>query len=126
MPQLDVSWVVTDPMLADSFSVTRRQETIGATGRSTVTPTVFNNLVGVVTQGEPSTLQRADDSQQVPRVISIVTKFAARGAVTGYQPDLITWNGQDYLVTNCLPYNRFGAGFYEVIAASENAMDPPQ
>lgn len=126
MPQLDVSWVVTDPMLADGFSITRRQETVGPDGRPSITPTSFPNLVGVVTQSEPSTLQRDDDSQQVPRAISIVTKFAARGAVVGYQPDIVTWNGQDYLVTNCLPYNRFGAGFYEILAASENAMDVPQ
>lgn len=126
MPQLDVSWVVTDPMLADSFSVTRRQETVGANGRPTITPTVFPNLVGVVTQSEPTTLQRDDDSQTVPRAISIVTKFAARGATTGYQPDLVTWDSQDYLVTDCIPYRRFGAGFYEILAASENAMDQPQ
>lgn len=123
---LDVSWVVMDPMLADTFTVTRRASTIGSNGRATLSNTAYPNLIGVVTQNQPDALVRADDSQQVPRVITVVSKFAFRGAVAGFQPDLITWNGTDYLVKSVSPYSRFGAGFYEAVASSMTAADVPQ
>ena len=126
MPMLDVAFVVMDPMLADRFNVTRRVETIDTNGRPVMTTTPYLNLIGVVTQEDPSKLTRADDSENVPREISVVTKFAIRGASLGFQPDLITWNGTDYLVTSVKPYNRFGAGFYEASAASMTATDTPQ
>jgi hypothetical protein len=123
---LDVSFVILDPMIADTFSVTRRAETIDSKGRPSLGSVVTPNLVGVVTQSDPSKLERKDDSGTVPRVISVVTKFAIRGLVAGFQPDLITWNGTDYLVDNVSPYSRFGGGFYEAIAASMTATDTPQ
>jgi hypothetical protein len=43
-------------------------------------------------------------------------------AITAQAPDIITWNGMDYLVTQVLPYSRFGAGVYEVHA---DAMTQP-
>ena len=126
MPMLDVSWVVMDPMLSDSFTVTRRAESIDSNGRPVITPTSFPNLVGVVTQGDPNTLVRDDDSDYVPRVINVVSKFAFRNVSVGFKPDLITWNGTDYLVKQVSPYNRFGNGFYEATAASMTTTDAPQ
>jgi hypothetical protein len=123
---LDVSWVVQDPMLADQFSVTRRVETVGTDGRVIMATSNFPNLIGVVTQSDPSSLVRNDDSQTIPRVISVVSKFNFRSATDGFQPDLIIWNGTTYLVKTSLPYSRYGAGFYEAIASSMTAIDVPQ
>lgn len=134
MPMLDVSWVTTDPMMADTFDVERRQDVIGANGRTT--PTVvetFMALVGVVTQQDPADLMRRDDGQIVPRRIFVASPFAFRGATkdgpplpVGFQPDLISWNGTKYVVTNVMSYQRFGRGFSEVVAESMTAVDTPQ
>jgi hypothetical protein len=127
MPQLDVSFMLTDPMLADVFSVNRRSDVIGPNGRTTPTSVqVIPNLMGVITQQDPADLMREPDGQMMPRSIMVCTGFALRGVVTGAQPDIISWNGTDYLVKQVYPYSRFGAGTYEAVATSMNATDVAQ
>lgn len=125
MPQLDVSFMTADPMLADAFDVVRRREVL-VLGRVTVTTQEFLDEVGVVTQESPSDLMKNTDAQFVPRRIFVASMFQFYGAVEGYQPDYILWNGSIYEVISVLPYSRFGAGTYEVIAESRKAMDIPQ
>lgn len=134
MPMLDVSWVVQDPMFADTFQVDRREDRVGSNGRTA--PTVvatFMDVVGTVTQQDPQMLMRKDDSQIIPRRIFIASTFAFRGASkdgpplpVGYQPDLVTWNGTQYVVTEVLSYQRYGGGITEVICDSMTATDVPQ
>lgn len=126
MPQLDVSFVVCDPMLADSFSVTRSAETVDANGRMVASTTTTPDVIGTVTQQDPTDLLKRDDGQMVPRLIFVASSFAFRGAVAGFQPDTITWNGSDYKVKQVYPYSRFGHGIYECVAETFVAMDPVQ
>ena len=127
MPQLDVSFMTLDPMLADSFRVDRRQDTVGTNGRTTATPyKTWPCQRGVVTQENPADLIRNDVGQMVPRIIFIATKFALQGAIVGFQPDTVTWNGTTYTVKQVLPYSRFGAGTYEVLAEATTAMNTKQ
>jgi hypothetical protein len=126
MPDLDVSFVIDDPMFSDTIVVTRRTDTIGTNGRTTQTLTTFPDINAVVTQQDPADLMRGEAGQVVPRLIFLASRFAFRGAVVGYQPDLVTWNGTDYLVKQTYPYSRFGEGFYEAVAESMTATDVPQ
>jgi len=139
MPDLDVSFVVSDPMVADTFTVTRRIETVGTDGimvPSTSTITTFPGtavpLCGVVTQEEPAELMRNPEAQLAPRVIFVASTFQFRGLAqsadgqTTWQPDLINWNGSTYVVKKVLPYSRYGAGTYEVVAESMSQPDVPQ
>jgi hypothetical protein len=127
MPELDVSFVLFDPLLCDTFDVTRRLDVIDQHGRSNPTPEqFFPDVMGVVTQESPSDLLREPDLQRVPRSIFVASEFAFRGASTSHQPDVISWCGTDYTVTSVLPYGRYGEGFYEVIAKSTVAIDDPQ
>ena len=130
MPFLDVSEVLGDPELADTFNVTRRRDVLDGNGRTTPTVEgIFTDIVGVVTQQDPSDLLRTEDGQIVPRRIFIATTFQVIGASEAplggvqYQPDVITWNGSDYLVTSVMPYSRYGNGMYEVVATSTRAID---
>lgn len=126
MPQLDVSFLTVDPMLADTFDVVRRREVM-VNGRATVDEESFLDEMGVVTQESPAELMKTADLQNVPRRIFVASMFQFYGALEGYQPDDIIWNGTVYTVVVNLPYSRFGAGFYEVIAeAQKRAMDTPQ
>ncbi len=137
MPDLDVSFVVSDPMLADTFTVTRRIETIGANGVLTVRTSLITvapgtnvPLRGIVTQEEPATLMRNPEAQIAPRVIFVASTFkfmglSSKNGVT-WQPDLINWDGSSYVVKKILPYSRYGFGVYEVVAESMTQPDVPQ
>lgn len=124
MPQLDVSFVVSDPMLADTFSVIRNSEVIDAKGRQSTVPTTFPNLVGVVTQNDPADLLIRDDGIMTPRNISVCSRFAFRGPAPGFQPDVISYQGTHYKVKHVLSFSRFGKGTYEALAESTTAIDP--
>jgi hypothetical protein len=130
MPLLDVSFVTRDPMLADCFDVSRWEDVVGPNGRTT--PTIverFPCVRGVITQQSPSALLNKDDSTFIPRRILVATSFACRAASRDadgviYQPDRIEWDGISYKVVDVLNYSRYGGGTYQVIAESQNAVDP--
>lgn len=131
MPDLDVSFMLADQLLADTFDVIRRRDIVGNNGRTT--PTVeatFANQYGVITAQDPADLMRRDDGQMIPRLIFCASTFRFRGPSlganqNGYQPDQISWNGGIYTVKHVLPYSRYGDGFVEVIAESMVAVDQP-
>lgn len=133
MPDLDVSFMLSDPMLSETVTVTRRLDAISTKGRTQKTvEQVFDDVVGVITQSDPSDLIRGEQGQLLPRVITFCTTFAIRGPsvdrTTGvkYQPDVITWNGNDYVVIGFSPYPSFGQGVYEVTAQSTASVDAIQ
>jgi hypothetical protein len=134
VPDLDVTDILTDPDLADCFTVIRRENTIGNDGVGTVTPTSYCNVVGVVTAAGNQALQRLPESQLMGKTVSVVTTFRLRGAttdpVTGlqYQPDLVVWpiqNGTTFVVADLQDWSRFGAGFVEATCSSIGWSDPP-
>lgn len=126
MPLLDVSWVTVDPMFADSFVVKRRAETVNAYGESTVVATPVATAYGTITAADPQDLQRRDDGATQSRGISVITPYHLRGMAQGYQPDVITYDGEDYTVTRCEPYHRFGTGFFEATAEIMEAQVAPK
>ena len=133
MPDLDVSELLEDPDLADTFNVIRRQNVIGNDGVGTVVPTTFPCVVGVVTVAGNNALQRLPESQMFGKTISVATTFRLRGASTDqqgiqYQPDLVVWpisNGNTFIVSDLQDWSRFGAGFVEATCASINWSDLP-
>ncbi len=124
MAYLDVSEALTDPMLSDLFNVIRRPETI-VKGRSTVNPVTIPNVSGVVAAAHGNDLDRLDDNQRMGRNLTIVTRFRLRGPTPGYQPDLIVWKGDQYLVKLVDPYPQYGAGFVQAIVGSVDSIDQP-
>lgn len=134
MPMLDVSFVTQDPMFADTFDVSRRQDVVGANGRTV--PTVvetYPGVVGTVTQQDAGTLMRREEGQLIPRRIFVASTFAFRGVSKegpplpdGYQPDLVDWNGTTYVVTEVMSYQRFGRGHTQAVCESMTAVDVPQ
>lgn len=121
-PQLDVTEIIGDPDFAESFTVLRRSESVNQYGQSVVTSQNLN-AVGVVCQAGPNDLERLDDNQRMGRHISVVTMFRLRGPASGYQPDVILWNGNNFVVQQIDDYANFGQGFIEAIAGSMDSMD---
>lgn len=124
MPSLDVSMVLSDPDLADTFSVRRRAETVGQNGRVATTPTLIEDIIGVITWDTGET-KRRDDAQISQEGIKVVTQFSLRDESTGFQPDVIIWRGGEYTVMQTEPYRHFGEGFTSAKAVSTRATDRP-
>ena len=127
MATLDVTEILHHAELVDSVVVRRRQETVGTTGRNIFTEATFS-INGVVTMASPNDLERLEDYQRMSRTISIVCEFRLRGETNDYQPDIITWRGDNYIVVYIDSYPQFGAGFIQAICTSmdktDQALDP--
>ena len=124
-PFLSVADVVLDPMIAGPFDVLRREEAVNSSGRSVQTSHLLPGKIGVVTSASPNDLLRLDDQQRMARCISVVSQFELRGPATGFQPDVVHWNGGDYVVAYVDVYPQYGPGFTQAVCASIRSMDPP-
>ena len=129
MPFLNVSRAIRNPMFADSFQVKRRKQTIGSNGRTVVSATILSKR-GVVCATNPADLERLDDNQRMGRHLSIVTEFRLFGPAKDsssqqYQPDIIVWRGDNYIVQSLEPYTSYGPGFVEAIVGSIDSIDFP-
>ena len=124
MALLDVSSVLFDPDFIDNFEVVRRVETIDVHGRSSITEQ-RSRQIGVVTAISPSDLDRREDYQAMTRSISVVTQYKLRGEITGQQPDIIVWRGDNFVVKHIDPYPQFGKGFVQVECTSMDRTDGP-
>lgn len=122
---LDVSEVLSDPMICSTFDVIRRSEVIGQNGRVNVDAVTHGDILGVITAAGSNDLERLDDNQRTGRNISVVTSFRLRATAPGYQPDLIGWQGDFYVVKMLDPYTQYGAGFVQAIAGSLDFQDAP-
>lgn len=130
MPMLDVRVALTNPYTLDTFSVSRRQETVNSFGESTQAPTLFNGINGVVYPEGDENLDRRDAPQLQAKTIVVITRFALRGAsVDGagasWQPDVIVWSGSNYVVDRVEDYSRYAAGFIKVSASLLDSTAPP-
>lgn len=123
MALLDVTQILTDPDLTDTFKVLRRQETVDNYGVSGLATQVFYPVIGVVTSVGPNNLDRHENYQSFTRSLSVVTKFPLRGETTGFQPDVIVWRGDNYVVKAVDPYPQFGPGFWQVECSSMDKTD---
>lgn len=125
MPYIDISAALLSPAMADRFTVMRRTETINDHGRAVIVPTPHANVIGVVTASSKNDLERLDDNQRMGRHLTVVTKFRLRGPSPGFQPDIIVWNGDSYVVELMDPYPQFGQGFVQAIVGSMDHVDLP-
>ena len=115
MALLDVTSVLTDPDFVSEFTVERRIETVDNHGRSVQTIEKFS-AIGVVTASSPNELERPEEYEKFGRAITVVTKSKLRGAIKNYQPDIIVWLGNRFVVKAIDLYPQFGAGFYQIEA----------
>lgn len=128
MPFLDVSDVILDPMFSMTLTIKRRLQTL-VKGRTQMQVTVVDPApVGVILPmgGE---LNRGPDMQITPRRIEIHTTFRLRGESKkaddseDYQPDIVTYNGDDYQVVLADDFSQYGAGFIRAEAETVALVD---
>jgi hypothetical protein len=130
MPQLDISDVLLDPVIAGTrFQIIRRQETVDNYGRSQITKT-YHWATGSVTPGGDNTLAREEAFQTQSNTISVTTAFRLRGpskdlAARNHQPDVVVWNGSQYVVRTLNDFTGFGAGVVTAECVSMTIVDLP-
>jgi galactose-6-phosphate isomerase len=126
MPTLDVSWVTQEPEFADMFQVLRRPETISQTGRS-VTSQVTATAYGTIVPTGDNSLVRQTDYELGRKTLTIYTTYRLQQAAPGYQPDLVLYRGNQYVVSSVEDFSAFGEGFIVAEVSSIIAIDtPPQ
>lgn len=118
MPLLDVSFVLDDPLFADTIDIDRKTVTIGQNGRSQVTVQTFADVSAVVTQGTGDTLKLLPEGASVNGTIMVHTRFDLRTAADGVEPDEVVYpagSGKRHIVTITSDYSRYGAGFVKAV-----------
>jgi hypothetical protein len=123
LPSLDLTELLNDPDLAgESFTVLRREQVITSQGRGSVQTSTFT-AVGSVIPLSDQPMQRGPDQQTLPRLLQVITQFRLRGVSkdpqgNDYQPDLIVWNGDNYVVNKVYDWSHYGAGFVSADCSS--------
>jgi hypothetical protein len=129
MPMINITAALTSPMLADSFSVIRRTQTVGSNGRATMAQQTISNLSGPVYPSDDNDLKRLADEQITGKAITVITRFALYGEVevagTQYQPDIVVWRGDNFLVKHLEDWSNYGPGFVLAICTSIDVVDQP-
>jgi hypothetical protein len=130
MPLLDVSDIILDPDFCEFLTVYRREEVVDTKGRATVTPVLITPApIGVVEPQDDLPLQRGPDQQNLPQLLEVHSQFRLRSASndpsTGknYQPDVIVWNGDQFLVNRVMNWSKFGKGFIRAQCSSVDPID---
>ena len=120
-----MSDALLEPMFQDSFGIERRAVSTNQYGETAMK---IESLVsfGVVDITGSQELDRGEDQEHARKTIEIVTRFNLRPASVGFEPDLVIWHGDRYLVTRVDDYSGYGLGWYQVEATSQDFMDAPQ
>jgi hypothetical protein len=145
MVMLDVSIAVTSAYLADSFTVLRRTQTVNDFGIASVASQTITPVYGVVAPSNENELNRFPDLEVQSKAITVVTSFALRGeSETGgttfgaglynadgygegseFQPDIVVWNGNNFIVRALDDWSQYAAGFVLAICTSIDLVDQP-
>ena len=124
MPFLDVTDLFFDPMIAgEKFNVVRRQESINPFGEGVLTLTTYENIKGQVAPYKPFNLNREAAYTTQEKTLQVITTFKLFGASKdqinrNYQPDLIFWKNDYYIVSELEDYSQYGAGFVSAICTA--------
>lgn len=126
MPEIDVTDVlISSDVAATAFSVIRRKSMTGTNGIEVHTNQVISPVYGSVTPTGDNSLVREAAFQNQNKTIMVVTPFLLRGATTNpdnsqWQPDLILWQRDYFIVKSVEDYSQFGVG---MIAADCELFD---
>lgn len=128
MPIIDVTDVLLDPVVAaEQFLVIRRTELVNNYGESKLTVEEIM-AAGAIQPSGDNALQREDDSQTQTKSMTVITTFRLRGVSKDadgnqFQPDIIRWAGNDYIVASMKDYVSFGGGMVEAEVTGIDYVD---
>jgi hypothetical protein len=130
MPQIDVTDILADPFIAgETFTVIRRLEVVDPYGQSQVTTQSFAAF-GSITPAGDNSLVREEAFQTQAKSITVTTTFQLRGPAKDgfgntYQPDLVAWKGDNFIVRSVSDFSQYGAGMVQADCTSIDLVDQP-
>jgi galactose-6-phosphate isomerase len=129
MSQLDFSAVLTDPLFLDSYTVIRRTQLMSSSGIASTTNVSLPHIAGVVYPSDENDLKRLPDAQVMAKSLTVITNFTLYGeseaAGFEFQPDLVVWNGDSFVVRLIEDWSNYGTGFIKAICTSIDLVDSP-
>jgi hypothetical protein len=127
---IDVADLILDPDIAGQLvTIYRRQEVVNTMGESQITATAIPNIIVQVSPKGNNDLIREDGYQTQSQTIEVITSWRLRGATLDpttkliYQPDLVFWHGDYYVVRTVEDFTPYGAG---LIVATCDSIDYQQ
>lgn len=127
MAMLDVSIALTNPYTLDCFNLLRRKQNVNQSGGSRFEAVKFLGVPGIIYPEGLADLSRRAEVQFENKSIVVISIFPMRGASEDaddqYQPDIIIWNGDNFLVKRVEDYSRFARGYVKVTAESVDLND---
>jgi hypothetical protein len=107
----------------------RRTQTVNDLGVASTTTVPTPSVPGVVYPSNENDLKRFPDLQIQSKAITVVCQFALRGesevAGTEFQPDVIVWSNDNYVVRALDDWSQYAAGFILAICTSIDLVDSP-
>ena len=129
MPTIDMSDALNEASFQDTFTVIQRQQTVGSNGIGALVPTNFPNVSGAIYPSDQNDLERLPDYSLQMKAFTVFTQFALRGESEAegeeFEPDILIWNGDSFLVRTIEDYSNYGAGFVKAICTSTDYVDEP-
>ena len=131
MPGLDLSIALTNPLTLDSFDVLRRRQVKNNFGEVNMDVERTAAVKGVVYSESLNDLARRAEAQVTTKSITIITRFALRSEAQDandnsvYQPDVVLWRGDQFLVVHIEDYSNYAHGFVKATAESMDITDQP-
>jgi hypothetical protein len=122
---IDVTDVLLDPEVAGQLiTVVRRQEQVNGFGQGVLVAETVPNVVASVTPVGDNSLTREVTFGTQNQAIRVITQYRLRGATTEsatgrtFQPDLVLWHGDYYVVSTLNDFTQYGAGLVEAECVS--------
>lgn len=131
MPEIDVTEVLLDSDIAgESFVVIRRTELVNIFGERT---NPYGNkrelAIGSVTPTGENSLVREEGFQTQTKTIKVITPTLLRGtakyAGQKFDPDIVLWRGDYYVVRTVEDYSQYGVGMIEAECSSTDYVEQP-
>lgn len=128
MPTIDVSEVLSDPDFCEELIILRRTSVENIHGRAVITPTEISpRPLGIVITKDTAiggnVIERTPEAQYRGAALDVYTTFRLRGPAPGYQPDVVMWNGDPYVVTLINDFSNFGRGYIHADCTSLTSID---
>jgi hypothetical protein len=121
MANVDVTDIVNDPDLTDSFKVVRSVEVVDDNGRAQMQPQTYP-VFGVVQPASGRTLELMPEATRTSENIEIWTTFGIQEASDQTAADEIIWKNRHYVVTHVDPFDNWGAGYVHVVCTRKELL----
>lgn len=116
MPEIDLSEVLLDVAVAgEPFFVVRRPDIVGWDGVTAIGATQLGPFYGSITPVGANSMLREEAFSVAEKTIRVTTSFILRGpskdkTLQNYQPDLVLWRGDAYIVRTIGDFSQYGRG----------------